>query len=85
MTNKLIPCASQGKRYATNICAHLAEYLQYVSNKKTKGLVAGHSVLISTGESLGQKITYQSGNGSPVILNFCPFCGGKLHSINDEG
>lgn len=85
MTNKLIPCASQGKRYATNICEHLAEYLQYVSNKKTKGLVACHSVLISTGESLGQKITYQSGNGSPVILNFCPFCGGKLHSINDEG
>lgn len=53
--------------------------------KKTKGLVAGHSMLISTGESLGKKITYQSGNGSPVILNFCPFCGGKLHSINDEG
>lgn len=85
MTEKLNPCASEGKRYATNICAHLAEYLQHAANKNTKGLVSVQSVLISTGESLGEKVTYQAGNKNPVLLNFCPFCGGKLNSLHDDG
>lgn len=81
MSDKLIPCDSDGSRYATNVCAHLREYLQY-GGSKTKGFISGNAVMISTGEPLGEKVTYQSGKGNPVILNFCPFCGGKLHSIS---
>lgn len=81
---KLIPCSSDGNRYATSVCHHLQGYLQFGGNKKSKGFFSASSVLISTGESLGKKITYQDGKSSPVLLNFCPFCGGKLHSIGDE-
>lgn len=81
---KLIPCDSNGNRYATNICVHLSNYLQFGATKKGKGFFSGDSVLISTGESLGKKITYQDGKSNPILLNFCPFCGGKLHSLQDE-
>lgn len=81
---KLIPCSSDGKRYATNICQHMQGYLQFNSTKKSKGFFSGNAVMISSGESLGKKITYQDGKNTPVLLNFCPFCGGKLHSVGDE-
>lgn len=80
---KLIPCESNGNRYATNICQHLHGYLQSGSTKRGKGFFYGAAVLIASGESLGKKITYQDGKGNPVLLNFCPFCGGKLHSIEE--
>jgi hypothetical protein len=81
---KITECNSSGKRYATSVCHHLQGYLQFSSNKKGKGFFSGEYVMISTGEKLGTKITYQDGKNLPVVLNFCPFCGGKLNSIGDD-
>lgn len=81
----LIKCDSNGKRYATNICQHLESYLQpSISRKTAKGLFQGNAVMITTGESLGVKVTYQDGKNSPVLLNVCPSCGGKLHSVSEQ-
>lgn len=83
-SEELIKCESKANRYAKNICQHLRGYLQFHAKKKMKGLFVASSVLISTGEKLGEKVTYQDGKSNSVILNFCPFCGGELHSIGDE-
>lgn len=81
---ELVKCESKENRYATNICVHLRGYLQFHAKKGMKGFFVGSSVMISTGEKLGEKVTYQDGKKPPVLLNFCPFCGGELHSIGDE-
>lgn len=70
---KLIPCSSDGKRYATNICQHMQGYLQFNSTKKSKGFFSGNAVMISSGESLGKKITYQDGKIRQYYLIFARF------------
>ncbi|WP_128861297.1 hypothetical protein [Mixta gaviniae] len=79
------PCESSGVRYASNICWILRDYLQNgIPRRNSKGIYSSSPVRISTGEHLGEKVCYHSGKDDPIILNVCPFCGGKLHSVKDE-
>lgn len=82
---KLIPCESDGMRYATNICSHLRGELKSSDNKRAKGLFVDSVVSVADFSKMGERVTYRSGDGKSVILNFCPFCGGKLHGLSDDG
>ncbi|OBU05294.1 hypothetical protein AYY18_20085 [Morganella psychrotolerans] len=49
---------------------------------KAKGIYKYPAVVTMTGDSLGDAVYYDEGNGNRIHLNFCPFCGGKLHSVD---
>ncbi|WP_369427171.1 hypothetical protein [Providencia sp. PROV236] len=77
-------CESNGNRYATQICEFLnarAER-QFGRSGTRKGLFISSMVNIESGNSLGEQVIYRDGNKNCTILNYCPFCGGKLNSID---
>lgn len=77
-------CESNGKRYATYICDFLKEDLQVGANPKVKGFVGNKKIMLADMSDLGTEVAYQKPGRARMLLNFCPYCGGNLHSIGED-
>lgn len=76
-------CESNGTKYASHLCDFMRKRAKNKSpTGKTKGIYKYTAINTMTGDSLGEAVYYDEGNGSRVHINFCPFCGGKLHSVD---
>lgn len=76
-------CESNGTKYASYLCDFMRKRAKSkLPTGKTKGIYKYTAINMMTGDSLGEAVYYDEGNGSRVHLNFCPFCGGKLHSVD---
>ncbi|MBT0365362.1 hypothetical protein ISO55_00025 [Morganella morganii subsp. morganii] len=76
-------CESNEKKYASYLCDFMRKRAKNKSpTGKSKGIYKYTAVDTMTGDSLGEAVYYDEGNGSRIHINFCPFCGGKLHSVD---
>lgn len=76
-------CESNGTKYASYLCDFMRKMAKNKSpTGKTKGIYKYTAIDTMTGDSLGDAVYYDEGNGSRIHINFCPFCGGKLHSVD---
>ncbi|EPL7527878.1 hypothetical protein RG484_001621 [Morganella morganii] len=76
-------CGSNGTKYASYLCDFMRKRAKSKSpTGKTKGIYKYTAINTMTGDSLGEAVYYDEGNGSRIHINFCPFCGGKLHSVD---
>ncbi len=76
-------CESNGIKYASYLCDFMRKRAKSKSpTGKTKGIYKYTAINTMTGDSLGEAVYYDEGNGSRIHINFCPFCGGKLHSVD---
>lgn len=76
-------CESNGTKYANYLCDFMRKMAKSKRpTGKTKGIYKYTAINTMTGDSLGEAVYYDEGNGSRIHINFCPFCGGKLHSVD---
>lgn len=76
-------CESNGTKYASYLCDFMRKRAKCKSpTGKTKGIYKYTAINTMTGDRLGEAVYYDEGNGSRIHINFCPFCGGKLHSVD---
>lgn len=76
-------CESNGTKYARYLCDFMSKRAKNKSpTGKAKGIYKYPAVVTMTVDSLGDAVYYDEGNGNRIHLNFCPFCGGKLHSVD---
>lgn len=76
-------CESNGTKYASYLCDFMRKAAKTKSpHGKTRGMFKYSAVDTWTGDSLGEAVYYDEGNGNRIHLNFCPFCSGKLHSVD---
>lgn len=76
-------CESNGTKYASYLCDFMRKRAKSKSpTGKVKGIYKYTAINTMTGDSLGDAVYYDEGNGSRIHINFCPFCGGKLHSVD---
>lgn len=76
-------CESNGTKYASHLCNFMRKMAKSKRpTGKAKGIYKYTAIDTMTGDSLGEAVYYDEGNGSRIHINFCPFCGGKLHSVD---
>jgi hypothetical protein len=72
--------------YAASLCGIMQRVAQRQYGRAgMKGILRNTCVTIPEGTPLGEKITASSGEftgkGNCIVLNLCPFCGGKLRDF----
>jgi hypothetical protein len=76
-------CESNSTKYASYLCDFMRKRaVTKTPRGKVKGLYKCDVVNTNTGDPLGTMVYYDAGKGERVSINFCPFCGGKLHSVD---
>lgn len=74
-------CVAKGGGYLDKACWALRDAVQMQPNKRSKGVFSRRIINIKTHQTVGTMVTLHSGDyvGSGVLMNYCPFCGERLH------
>ena len=78
-------CVAKKGGYLESACEAMQNAVQHHPTKKSKGLFSSSILNFVTGESPGTMVTLHSGDfvGDGVLLNYCPFCGSRMHDRFD--
>lgn len=74
-------CVANKGGFLESACEAMQNSVMHHPSKKSKGLFARSVLNFVTGEKPGTMVTLHSGDfvGDGVLLNYCPFCGNKMH------
>jgi len=79
-------CTAKQGGYSQTQCKAIKQIASMHTRSKSKGLFFSSIVNLENGESLGIGFTVKT-EQSPrgTYLNFCPFCGGELRDMSEDG